>query len=45
MRRGAWFNIDYYRDKQYFGDRSDANVKWHMSKRCLVQTVDVFPES
>ena len=31
MRRGAWFNIDYYRDKQYFGNASDANVIWHMS--------------
>lgn len=32
MRRGIFFNYDYYRDKQYFGGRTLANVKWHISK-------------
>ncbi|KAK6066035.1 hypothetical protein SCUP234_09251 [Seiridium cupressi] len=30
MRRGIFFNYDYYKDKQYFGGRTLANVKWHI---------------
>lgn len=32
MRRGIFFNYEYYQDQQYFGNRSLANVKWHISE-------------
>ncbi|KAJ5612188.1 hypothetical protein N7510_005382 [Penicillium lagena] len=30
MRRGAWFNFEHYRDKQFFGNKSDDAIMWHM---------------